>query len=149
MPIKPENKELYPDDWSAISLEAKKRAGWKCQHPGCTARQYAVGEWLIQGVRAIWLEHGHVGHELADAYKQARQMAAEIQWIRSGDDPDAAKIIVIVLTVAHLDHQPENCDPANLAAMCQRHHLQYDQQHHKESAYATRMAKRGNLELPL
>lgn len=149
MPVKPENRGLYPLNWDAISLQAKIRAGWKCQHPGCTARQYAVGEWLLQGVRANWCEHGHVGHELPGSYQQARQMAAEIQWSRSGDDPEAPKIIVIVLTVAHLDHQPENCDPANLAAFCQRHHLAYDQQHHAESAYMTRMAKRGNLELPL
>lgn len=32
----------------------------------------------------------------------------------------------VVLTVAHLDHQPENCDPANLAALCQRCHNRYD-----------------------
>lgn len=32
----------------------------------------------------------------------------------------------VVLTVAHLDHQPENCDPANLRAWCQRCHNAYD-----------------------
>jgi 5-methylcytosine-specific restriction endonuclease McrA len=32
----------------------------------------------------------------------------------------------VVLTVAHLDHQPENCDPDNLMAMCQRCHNAYD-----------------------
>ncbi len=32
----------------------------------------------------------------------------------------------VVLTVAHLDHQPENCDPANLLAGCQRCHNRYD-----------------------
>lgn len=32
----------------------------------------------------------------------------------------------VVLTVAHLDHRPENCDPANLRAMCQRCHNLYD-----------------------
>ncbi|QJT06356.1 hypothetical protein G9272_43655 [Streptomyces asoensis] len=36
----------------------------------------------------------------------------------------------VVLTVAHLDHTPENCDPANLRAMCQGCHLHYDQDHH-------------------
>lgn len=33
---------------------------------------------------------------------------------------------IVVLTVAHLDHQPENCDPANLLAGCQRCHNRYD-----------------------
>lgn len=32
----------------------------------------------------------------------------------------------VVLTVAHLDHQPENCDPANLRAWCQKCHNAYD-----------------------
>lgn len=32
----------------------------------------------------------------------------------------------VVLTVAHLDHTPENCDRANLKAWCQRCHNTYD-----------------------
>jgi hypothetical protein len=27
MPIKPENRALYPKDWAAISLAARERAG--------------------------------------------------------------------------------------------------------------------------
>lgn len=44
----------------------------------------------------------------------------------------------VVLTTAHLDHTPENCDPANLRAMCQGCHLHYDREHHAETAYASR-----------
>lgn len=36
---------------------------------------------------------------------------------------DGAKI---VLTVAHLDHTPENCADDNLKALCQRCHNRYD-----------------------
>ncbi len=32
----------------------------------------------------------------------------------------------VVLTTAHLDHNPSNCDPANLRAWCQRCHNTYD-----------------------
>ena len=32
----------------------------------------------------------------------------------------------VVLTVAHLDHTPENCEDGNLRAMCQRCHNRYD-----------------------
>jgi len=39
----------------------------------------------------------------------------------------------VVLTIAHLDHQPENNDPENLRAWCQRCHLTYDAMHHAES----------------
>ena len=44
----------------------------------------------------------------------------------------------VVLTVAHLDHTPENCADDNLRAWCQRHHLAYDAEHHKITAYRTR-----------
>lgn len=45
----------------------------------------------------------------------------------------------VVLTTAHLDHTPENCDEeTNLRSMCQGCHLHYDRQHHKETAYRTR-----------
>jgi hypothetical protein len=47
----------------------------------------------------------------------------------------------IVLTVAHLDHTPENCHPANLRAMCQSCHLRYDRDHHAETRRATRARK--------
>ena len=44
----------------------------------------------------------------------------------------------VVLTTAHLDHTPENCDPSNLRSMCQGCHLHYDRGHHAETAYQTR-----------
>ena len=47
----------------------------------------------------------------------------------------------VVLTIAHLDHTPENNDPSNLRAWCQRCHLAYDQAHHVANAAATRAAK--------
>lgn len=40
---------------------------------------------------------------------------------------------VVVLTIAHLDHTPENCDPANLKAWCQRCHNSYDAKHRAEN----------------
>jgi len=53
----------------------------------------------------------------------------------------------VVLTVAHLDHTPENCDPENLKAMCQRCHLVYDAKHHARNAAATLRAKRASGDL--
>ena len=62
-------------------------------------------------------------------------------------DGGTIKIIKIVLTIAHLDHTPENCADENLRAWCQRHHLAYDAEHHKANAQATRRARCGTLEL--
>ena len=47
----------------------------------------------------------------------------------------------VVLTTAHLDHQPENCADENLRALCQRCHLKHDREHHAASAKATRRAR--------
>lgn len=45
---------------------------------------------------------------------------------------------IVVLTVGHLDHTPENCDDENLRHWCQRCHLTYDAKHHAQTAYMTR-----------
>ena len=55
----------------------------------------------------------------------------------------------VVLTVAHLDHTPENCDPDNLKAMCQACHLRYDQAEHALNASHTRAEKRATGMAPL
>lgn len=47
----------------------------------------------------------------------------------------------VILTVAHLDHDPRNCDESNLAALCQRCHLNYDRARHVEHARETRRSK--------
>lgn len=36
----------------------------------------------------------------------------------------------VVLTTAHLDDTPENCELSNLAHLCQRDHLRYDRRLH-------------------
>lgn len=40
------------------------------------------------------------------------------------------------LTVAHLNHEPSDCSPENLKAMCAPCHLKYDAQHHVNSRRA-------------
>jgi hypothetical protein len=51
-------------------------------------------------------------------------------------------LVRIVLTIAHLDHIPENCDESNLRAWCQRCHLTYDAAEHAKTARRTRRAGR-------
>jgi len=55
----------------------------------------------------------------------------------------------VVLTVAHLDHTPENCDDENLKAWCQRCHLNYDRHIHTANARETRERRRRQIPLPL
>lgn len=40
---------------------------------------------------------------------------------------------VVILTVAHLNHTPADCRDENLKAMCQRCHLRYDVDHHRDT----------------
>lgn len=44
----------------------------------------------------------------------------------------------VVLTTAHLNHTPEDCDDDNLRAMCQGCHLHYDKDHHAQTRAETR-----------
>lgn len=89
MPIRPENRALYPADWRAISLEVRQAAGMRCEgspaYPDCRA---------------------------ADGF------------------PHPVTQSTVVLTVAHLDHNPQNNgtpgDRPNLRAWCQRCHNTYD-----------------------
>jgi 5-methylcytosine-specific restriction endonuclease McrA len=53
----------------------------------------------------------------------------------------------VILTVAHLDHNPQNCADENLKALCQKCHLTYDAKHHAENARKTRDKKYGILSL--
>lgn len=54
------------------------------------------------------------------------------------------------MSVHHIDHDPPNCDPINLLALCSACHLRRDAQHHAKNAAKTRRQKRveaGQMEL--
>ncbi|NJL72858.1 MAG: hypothetical protein HC888_15545 [Candidatus Competibacteraceae bacterium] len=56
--------------------------------------------------------------------------------------------VKVVLTVAHLDHDPSHADPARLKALCQRCHLVLDAPLHAANARRTRQARKAAGELP-
>lgn len=120
MPIKPENRARYPANWAEIVAQVRKRSGDKCEgspmHPNCRRPNG-------------WLLNKRTG-ELADPNTED---TTPDDWGMAGD-----VAITIVLTTAHLDHMPENCDLANLRHWCQRCHLVYDAEHHAQTAYQTR-----------
>jgi hypothetical protein len=128
MPIKPENLHRYPKDWQDIRARILTRAGHRCEWAGCGVPNYCCGFWDHECFVIV-------GSGVIEA-RQAVQLAIE-----------GHRLLRIVLTVAHLDHMPEHCDPSNLLALCQRHHLRYDLDHHRTSAYMTRRARAGTLEL--
>jgi len=113
MPIKPENKKLYPKNWKEIRRQILKRADNKCEF--CGVENYAVGFRNDKG-------------EFINVCKCA--------W-HSGM-ADLSKIVRIILTIAHLDHNPTNNNPDNLRALCQKCHNNYDKQHRAETRRKTK-----------
>ncbi len=97
MPIRPENRALYPADWPAISQRIRhERAQNRCEQEGCQA---------VNG------------------------------------EPHPLTGSRVVLTVAHLNHDPADCRPENLRAMCQRCHNRYDAPHRAGTRARTRRAR--------
>lgn len=113
MPIRPEERGRYPDDWPQISARIRfDRAEGRCE---CTGE---CGAW--HGGERCTRRHG-------ERIPPLRQPANQ-----SG---------TTILTVAHLNHVPEDCRDENLLAMCQGCHLRYDAHEHARNARRTRLAR--------
>lgn len=133
MPIKPENKARYPKDWKEVREAILERADNRCEQ--C---RVANGDMIVRGIEkdaGTFQRYEGDGEVYAalDGRYLGRCKASEYcgnKWTR------------IVLTIAHLDHMPENCEPSNLKALCQRCHLAYDAEHHRINAAATRHARK-------
>ncbi|AVA32977.1 hypothetical protein [Cupriavidus metallidurans] len=141
MPIKPENRSRYPANWQTIREQILGRACMRCEC--CAAPQYGIGQWVDE---RFLLARGSAFYDqmqYALSYARAREAANHL----NATEQPAVPYIVVVLTIAHLDHTPENCDPTNLRAWCQRCHLRYDAKHHAENAQRTRRARRAIGEL--
>lgn len=129
MPIKPENKKLYPKNWNDISYVVRFLiAHGKCQ--GCGVNHHAIGQRDEEGkfipiCGNIHLDLAGEGKYLnfeTLSYLDARFMANNLSQLEE-------KYIVIVLTTAHMDHNPRNCKLSNLKALCQKCHNNYDKHH--------------------
>lgn len=112
MPISPERARLYPPDWPEIRARILARAGNRC-------------EWC--GVGNAW-----IGIRDGDAFRHLTPKEAE------ASKAEGARLTRIVLTIAHLDHDPRNNDPGNLCALCQACHLRHDAKEHATHAAETR-----------
>ena len=57
------------------------------------------------------------------------------------------KIVRIILGIAHLDNNPENMADDNLAALCSRCHLKWDQRHHRQTYLRSKFREQLPLDL--
>ena len=130
MPIRPENKARYPKDWPQIRAAILERAA------NCCERCKAPNRTLIARGTASDADT----YMLMDGEVRSAETGEKLGYAR-GSEYSTKGITEIVLTIAHMDHTPENCEPQNLKALCQRCHLDYDKQHHAQTARTTRRSR--------
>jgi hypothetical protein len=122
----PLNYKLYPSNWkSEIRPAILERAKHCCEQ--CGVANYATGSRDLAG---NW-----------HTTKQICNMNSDVGYGYFGTY--GVKDIKIVLTIAHLDHDITNNDPANLKALCQKCHLALDSKQHRENARKTIQKKKG------
>jgi len=126
MPIRPENKALYPANWKEIRERIRTRAGNKCEQ--CGIKNGISGERDIDGVF-----HEYENTEYSDYGKAIF--------------PEGSKIFKIVCTVAHLDHDPRNNADENLRFWCQKCHNGYDAKNRAAGIKKRNMEKSGQKDL--
>lgn len=134
MPIKPENKALYPANWKEIADRIRARDGHKCK--------------VCKVLNGALIHRGKVAGIPGYQYLMTDAVYSAIDGSLLADTPmidfreEGANAVLIVLTVAHLhDHNPANVDDDNLAALCQRCHLTHDRTMHMTNAAITRQQK--------
>lgn len=130
MPIKPENRGRYPKDWADVRARILRRADNRCEF--CGVPNYQLGAWIAM--------HWHVAEPKGSGLRD-NPRHGETFPCRYRESVIWTKVKRIVLTIAHLDHTPENCADENLKALCQRCHLRYDAKHHTQNAARTRRGK--------
>lgn len=129
----------YPKDWPRIRAEIRARAGERCEQ--CCAPNGAT---IARGAKGTPAAGTYM---LEDGTVRDAVTGADLGRAR-GTEYDADRHIVVVLTVAHLDHDEQNNDPANLRALCQRCHLRLDAADNAARRRERRDAAAGQAPLP-
>ena len=105
----PMDRSLYPENWDELALQIKTEANWCCTDCGRPCRQ--PGESTDEAIARIERSQHPKVSELWDVVEDAEPVA---------------RLGRFKLTVAHLDHEPGNCDLNNLKALCAPCHGTYD-----------------------
>lgn len=139
MPIRPETRHLYPPraEWARIRRDILERAGNACECRGeCELVEHNGGRCAAPNGQIVERSHTQTPGFIEVEFWRAHEHDGAC----CGGECGGRRV---VLTIAHLDHDPTNNDPANLRAWCQRCHLRYDRHEHAKNARATRDRKSG------
>lgn len=109
MPIRKELKIYYPVNWQEIS----SRIRFQIAGGRCEHCRAKHGMYRV----GDWMIDESALHMIPSHYKPVR----------------------IILSAAHLEHDPTKSEDEHLAALCQRCHLRHDARHHVQN-------RRSNLE---
>ena len=142
MPIRPDQVWFYPIDWRELSNVIRfDRARGRCQ---CCRRRHMT--WVVLSDDGRWWDEqaqhwrDDRGRRVSGLASPARAAAAEP--VLAGFPAREPRRTYVVIATAHLDHDPSNCDPRNLAALCQRCHLAHDRPEHQRQRWATMFYRR-------
>lgn len=120
----PVDYKLYPPDWKTVIRPAiLERDGHKCKF--CGVENYAEG----------------YRDNFGDFHTGLEMLSMSTERFESLFDELTASI-KIILTIAHLDHNINNNDYSNLAALCQRCHFAHDRQDNNKRRKANERKKR-------
>ncbi|WP_312490450.1 hypothetical protein [Sphingomonas sp.] len=133
MPIRAENRWLYPIDWPQVSAAIRfDRAGGRCEQ--CRRPHLA---------RVAHLGDGRWWDAAAGCWRSPRGRRITVRQVPIAQ----VRLTRVVLACAHLDHDPGNNEPRNLAALCQRCHMIHDAAEHRWQRWWTRFRRRAIRDL--
>lgn len=124
MPIRPEFRRLYPENWTALSRRVRfERAGGRCQNCGrphlAQVRCLPDGRWF-DPIAGTWRDRRGRPTRWPDLI-----------------DAGSFRLTRVVLAAAHLDNNPANNRLSNLRGLCQRCHMLHDRPHHLAQRWLT------------
>jgi hypothetical protein len=118
MPIRAENRWLYPIDWPQLSGTIRfERAGRRCEQ--CRRPHLR---------RVAHLGDGRWWDAEATCWRSSQGKRIKI---KGGFALASIRVTYVVLACAHLDHDPGNSSRTNLKALCQRCHMIHDATEHR------------------
>jgi hypothetical protein len=125
MPIAKELRSLYPPpkEWQTLRRQIHARAGGRCEQCGLADRVRIHRRWHDG---SQWTPAVGLGLERPPGYRPA---------------------VLVILTTAHLNHQPGDNRPENLKLLCCRCHLLHDQSYHLWRRQQNRDRKNGQLRI--
>jgi hypothetical protein len=137
----------YPPNWlSEIRPRIMKRANNACEECGAPHGSFVYRTAPNSDTKKDWVF-------LAYSTPDLKSISEAFIITPSLLPPDVqpVKVVKIVLTIAHLDHDHENCNVSDdrLKALCQRCHLKLDLPHHINNRKYGRNWKKNQTSLEL